>query len=255
MVVLVANSGWGEGRSIDVRTLLIDVASHLTAPLREALACSVFVVPATDADFVPRIRYRTSPREPFMIQLTARNRRWSQYAYQFSHELCHLLCDYERIGDDNPNCWFHEALCELASVFVLRRMAERWPTNPPYLNWAGYAGALAHQAFEEMTREERQLPAGAVLPEWITSEEEVLRTDPYQRDYNAIVAYALLPVFEACPEGWNSVLHLPTSTGCLRDYIQDWRAAVSDIDRPFVERILQALYPDAMRGRPARAFV
>lgn len=206
------------------------------------------VIPAAETDFVPRIRYRSTRRDPFVIQLTARNRRWSQYSYQFSHELCHILCDYERLGEDNPNGWFHEALCELASVFVLRRMADRWPTSPPYPNWAGYAGALAHYADEAMTRDERRLPAGIALPEWISSEEAVLRADRYRRDYNAIVAYALLPIFEAYPGGWNSVSCLPTSTGCFRDYIQDWRSAVSETDRPFVERLLQALYRGEIHG-------
>ena len=62
---------------------------------------------------------------------SARDRKWAKFGYQFSHEFCHVLSNYENLKA-NPNNWFHEAICELASVFTLRRMAERWPTHPPY---------------------------------------------------------------------------------------------------------------------------
>ena len=75
----------------------------------------------------PITPYRPSRQGPFTVFLAARDDYWCQFAYQFSHELCHVLSDYERLGE-GPNGWFHEAICELASVFTLRRMAERWLT-------------------------------------------------------------------------------------------------------------------------------
>ena len=110
--------------------------------MRDQVGGTVIVVPAPCDDFTPRTHYRPSSSDPIFIQLTARDTYWSQFAYQFSHELCHILSDYERLGE-GPNGWFHEAICESASVFTLRRMAERWRTCPPYAGRTDYAESLA----------------------------------------------------------------------------------------------------------------
>ena len=112
--------------------------------------------------------YRGPPDDPFVIQLTARDLEWSQFAYQFSHEFCHVLSNYENLKA-NPNNWFHEAICELASVFTLRRMAERWQTNPPYPNWADYVAALRDYSEKRLSRQRVQLPRGVTLQSWLSS--------------------------------------------------------------------------------------
>ena len=149
------------------------------------------------------------------------------------------MSDYERLGE-GPNGWFHETVCELASVFTLRRMAERWPTEPPYPNWGEYAGSLASYAHGYLSCEERQLPAGMTLAAWSQAEEESLRNDRYQRDKNAVVAYSLLPMFESDPAGWNAIRRLPASSAMLMDYLLEWHASVEPADKPFVKRILEA---------------
>ena len=146
------------------------------------------------------------------------DRKWAEFSYQFAHEFCHVLSDYERLGV-NPNNWFHEALCELASSFTLRRMAERWPTQPPYSNWADYAPALSDYADNLLADEEHQLPEGLTLATWLPMYENELRQDPYIRDKNAVVAYQLLPLFEADPSGWNALRRMPGSTGILTEYL------------------------------------
>ena len=240
--ITVLHADWGNARPEDIKALLEDVTSHLTRPLRTPLECAILVVAAPetdqDTDRVPMARYRISTQDPFVIQLAAKDTNWCQYAYQFSHELCHVISDYERLGEGTPNGWFHEAICELASVFTLRRMAERWVTNAPFGNWSDYADALARYAEDSLARDERQLPAGMTLGEWLALHEERLRSDRYQRDANATAAYALLPVFESAPGGWNAVRLLPNSTETLTDYIRHWHFAVPDADRPFVLRIL-----------------
>ena len=188
---------------------------------------------------MPITLYRQSPSEPITIQLTAQDRKWSQFAYQFSHEFCHVLSNYERLRN-NPNNWFHEALCELASVFTLRQMAKRWPTQPPYPNWADYAPCLAGYANDRLDNEKRRLPADLTLRHWLSAQEEQLRSDPYLRDLNAVVAYQLLPNFEEEPTGWNAVRNLPDSSGNLMEYLADWHDSVASTDQPFVQRLIGA---------------
>ena len=130
-------------------------------------------------------------------------------------------------------------------MFTLRRMAERWPTDPPYLNWADYSESLLTYVVNLQNREEVQLPAGATLPDWLASEEPLLREDPYQGKYQrnkqATVAYALLPLFEERPSGWNALRALPNSSDELGDYLAEWAAAVHPDDRQFIVDLAEIL--------------
>ena len=238
MQITVAQCDWGDSQLRDIEVLLADVGSHLTRLFREPLSGTIVVATTPSTDDVPITLYRPSPKSPFVILLQARDRKWARFAYQFSHELCHVLSDYEGLRE-NPNSWFHEALCELASVFTLRRMAERWPAYPPYPNWADYAESITSYVQERLSCKESQLPIGMTLSAWLLSEEESLREDPYQRDKNAVVSYSLLPLFENEPTGWNAIRDLPVSSAILKDYLRQWCLQVDPRDRQFVNRILQ----------------
>ncbi len=240
MNIVVHAAGWGDALVDDIRALLEDTASHLNRLLGTPFDGTVNIVPAPCADPTPCTHYRPSPTGPFQIQLTARDKFWSQYAFQFAHELCHVLSGYERLKD-NPNNWFHETICEIASVFTLRRMAERWRTRPPFPNWADYADSLAQYAHDRLSRPEAQLPEGVTLADWMLSNEHNLRKDPYQRDKNSVIAYALLPIFESHPIGWNAVGELPSTTVCLVGYLFDWHEAAEPTDKAFVMHLANAL--------------
>ena len=248
--IVVAESDWGGAQPDNIETLLKDVTSHLTQLIREPLNEIIEVAPTKSLGDTPITIYRFSSETPYTILLQAREKYWCQFAYQFAHELCHILSDYERLRD-NPNNWFHEALCELASVFTLRSMAVRWPAYPPYSNWADYAESLAIYVQERLSRKEHQLPVGMTLSAWLLSEEDALRrnttaalasntriSDELRHKY-AIVAYSLLPIFESEPTGWNTIRRLPDSSAILRDYLHDWHSQVESIDKPFVNRIIQ----------------
>lgn len=237
MEMSVSDSGWGAAQPIDVVVLLVDVASHLSRLLVEPVVERIRVVPVSGSRAFPRTLYRFGAPGPVTIQLTARDTYWAKFSYQFAHEFCHVVSDYERLGE-NPNQWFHEALCELASVFTLRRMAERWPTHPPYPHWAGYASALSEYADNLLDDENRQMPKGLTLANWLPMYEDELRRDPYIRDKNAVVAYQLLPLFEAEPSGWNAVRSMPSSTGALTEYLAEWHECVQPAHKPFVRRVI-----------------
>ena len=236
MKIAIEPHGWGEAGPRDIGTLLSDVASHINRLMRDPFAGSIQVVPAPCGDFIPMIHYRASRQDPITIQLTARDRKWAQFAYQFAHEFCHALSNYELLRS-NPNKWFHEALCELASVFTLRRMAETWPTLSPYPNWADYADSLASYADDLLADEERRLPVGITLATWLSTHEAELRNNAYLRPKNAVVAYTLLPIFEEEPEGWNTIRKLPVSSGSLTEYLEDWHQRVDAADERFIKRL------------------
>ena len=241
MQLHVAQTDWGKISPDDIETLLKDVASDLNQSLRnpfEELIKIKSLPPGND----PVAAYRESPDDPFCIYLSARNHLWCKFAYQFAHEFCHVLSGYEGLKD-NPNNWFHEAICELASVFTLRCMAEQWPDDPPYLNQAyqaWYAQELKKYSQDLLSCPEAQLPEGMTLQTWLSSEEESLREKEDQRKKNALVAYKLLPIFESTPEGWNAIRSFPNCTGSLEEYLVDWYSSVDTEDKPFVARLSKA---------------
>ena len=256
MNITVLECDWGGARPSNIESLLKDAARHLVGAFREPPTGSIVVGATPHVDDLPITLFRSSPEEPFTILLPARGRHWSQFAYQFSHELCHVLSDYERLRGSR-NGWFHEAICELASIFTIRRMAEAWPTHPPYPNWAGYAESLAGYAEDCLAKDERRVPAGMTLAAWLSSEEEDLRRDRPQRDKNAVVAYSLLPIFESEPTVWNAIRSLPDSSAMFREYLLEWHAWVGPAEKPLVKRILGAFHLDedidAPRRRPGES--
>jgi hypothetical protein len=239
MRIIVASGDWGNARLCDIEKVLANTASQLNRLMRLPFSGSILVVPVPSSE-TPIALYRNSPEQPFVVGLTTHDRHWCQFAFQFSHEFCHILSNYESLKD-NPNQWFHETICEVASVFCLRRMAEEWVTHPPYANWATYSTALASYAQERLSRQESKLPSGASLSEWLSAQEVSLRKNAMQRDLNSVVAYALLPAFEDNPAGWNAIREFPHSTGQLTDYTADWQGRVDSADKPFVARLAKIL--------------
>src|SRR5450759_2591810 len=65
----------------------------------------------------PVTHFERGPSGEIRVELNVEGPYWAQFAFQFGHEMCHVLCEY---GDyPNPNKWFEETLCETASLFVL----------------------------------------------------------------------------------------------------------------------------------------
>ena len=241
--ITVEGDDWGDAAKIDIEAVLHDAASHIGRLMRNPVSCRIRVIPAPLDKRYPMTHPRLNDTDPVVIQLAVRNKLWAKFAYQFSHEFCHLLSNrcWEYPVAIHPHGWFDESLCELASVFTLRRMGEQWKTHPPYPHWHDYADALTDYANERLARKEHQLPEGEALYSWLLFQESSLRTDRYQRDKNAIVAYALIPVFEDMPSGWNATRDMPISLSTFKDYLIEWYERVLPEDKSFVQRILKRL--------------
>jgi len=72
----------------------------------------------------PITLYRRGPNGEYLVRLNTGDRHWAQHAYQFAHEFGHILANYDE--HERRNKWFEESVCEMASLFVLRRMSETW---------------------------------------------------------------------------------------------------------------------------------
>ena len=139
--IAVLECDWGVACRGDIKRLLEDVASHIVRELREPFVNTIRIM-NLPGQSDPLTFFRGPDANAYDVNLTARDLKWCKFAYQFGHEFCHILSGHDRLRD-NPNKWFHESICELASFFVLRRMAERWPAEPPFSHWADYSASLA----------------------------------------------------------------------------------------------------------------
>ncbi|MEO6624527.1 MAG: hypothetical protein ABIN37_06820, partial [Burkholderiaceae bacterium] len=232
----VAPGDWGNAKVRDIKRVLDSVAGELlTHAGISGGDLSISVIPRHDS---PKVLYERGAQGQYVIQLTARDERWFQYVFQFSHELCHVLSNFDHkatLGGekvDESNQWFEEALCETASLFTLRRLAVVWETNPPTRNWSGYAPQFSAYASRLMSEPHRHLPAGQSFPDWYAQNQPSLSAHPYLREKNELVAANLLPLFEAHPELWQSIAYLnPKKTSDSKpfaQYLADWQAASLD---------------------------
>ena len=120
MEIEILECDWGVARRDEIHVLLEDVASHIVRELRDPLDETIRVMNMPGNP--PRAFFRRAGDTAYEVNLTAKDRKWSQFAYQFGHEFRHVLSGHDRLRC-NPDNWFHESLCELSSFFVLRRMA------------------------------------------------------------------------------------------------------------------------------------
>lgn len=236
ITVDIAPGDWGRAEVRDIQRVLDSVADELSSDVGAAGDdLHIRVLPRGGS---PRVLYERDVEGQYVVQLTARDDRWFQYVYQFAHELCHVLSNFdnkEGLGDekvDESNQWFEESLCETASLFTLQRLAVVWETNPPTRNWSGYGKVLSAYAVRLIDEPHRRLAAGQSFRDWFLENKASLSGSPYQREKNELVAANILPLFAAHPELWQAIAYLNPSKASagksFAQYLADWRTASPD---------------------------
>lgn len=185
----------------------------------------------------PITLYQRGPAGEIRVKLDTGNRLWAQHAFQFAHEMCHILCDYK--PHENPNHWFEESLCETASIFALRKMAHTWSTDPPYPNWKDYSKALNGYADERIAL--GKVPDGKKFVDWFKANESDMRLNSTDRARNNIVAGVLLPLVEAEPKMWEAVSYLNTEKlsklYSFKQYLEAWHRNSEEKHRQFIDKV------------------
>ncbi len=239
---------WGAAPTSNIKRLCENVALHFQEQLRDEhkLDGELTVVYRSQGPIAFYRSYFGGGPNEYKIGLTVTDTYWSKFSYQFGHEFCHLMHNHDKIYEtipDNPNDWFQEAICELASLWVIRRMSETWATRAPYPNWVNYRHSLANYANNSlMNRAEAQYSGTGAdwLKEW---EDRMRRDEPGAFTYARVsqLSYKFLPIFEENPEAWNAVRQMPASTGKMSEYMKDWYEAVDSEDKIFVEAIAEEM--------------
>jgi hypothetical protein len=96
--------------------------------------------------------------------------------------------------------WFEEALCEMASLFVLQKMATGWVKSPPYVGAELFAANFPPYIIYIIAL--HKLDSSASLNEWLNLNLPALEQDRYKRTHNIFVSLKLLPLFSTIPDLW-----------------------------------------------------
>ena len=199
---------------------------------------------------------------PYEVRISARDTYWCQYVYQFSRELCRMMTNFDRCKGHRHK-WFEESLCELASLFVLHRLAKVWATArfDPF-EPSDLAGFAPHyRTYAEKIEEGYRVPDDGDLPGWLAGNIETLEADPSRRDLNVVIAVALLEPFRRDPALWRDCGALnrwdPSADTTFSDYLDSWAARLcksgSDARAPALVR--DTFQPDASLPAAASATV
>lgn len=245
--VTVAPGNWGAVAVRDLQLFLEAVAGEFIgyAADPQQLALRIRVVPRGGS---PRVLYERGPDGEYVVQLTARNDNWFQYAYQFAHELCHIVSHFDhkdRHGDQvaSGNQWFEEALCETAALYTLQRLAADWAEAPPARHWLGYGPVFASYAAFLQAQPHRRAPPGQALEQWYREHAAALACDPYQREMNERLATALLPLFARDARHWQAIAYLNADAASagkdFAAFLGDWYLACPPERRDVVRQIME----------------
>jgi hypothetical protein len=236
----VSAEGWGEADRGDVETVLRSAADALL-PRFPGLRLPAIEVSRSHGN--PITLFERGPAGEIRVRLDVEGRLWARFAFQFAHELGHVLSGAEEYP--NPNLWFEESLCEVASLAALGRMSEVWAARPPYANWKDYAPSLKKYRNERIEKEGEKVPDGVTLEEWFRRREPALRENPHLRAANLTIAAALLPLFEAAPEHWEALRTLNAVHGDkerpFSRYLGDWSRSAPERHREFIRALARKL--------------
>ena len=235
--ILVKPNIWGGASTQDIEQVLNSTARQIWPYVPQGSRATIQVERSRTG---PIVLFRRGERGEYLVRLDTEKTFWSQYAFQFAHELGHIICGYKK--GDRSNLWFEETICETASLFVLRKMTDEWKSNPPYPNWKDYGPEFAQYAQKRMNKHpwSKELP----VAEWYKKQNASLMSQPTNRSRNVQLAMKLLPFFEQDPSRWSACMFLNKDKShkklSFKNYLINWKINCLTVkQKKFVEEISQ----------------
>jgi hypothetical protein len=171
----------------------------------------------------PRVHYQLEEDGRTRISLSATDHFWCQYAYQFSHEICHIATNYDRAPrppQSQPFAWLDETICELATWVTFRGLQRTWRANPMM------SGEAVRQYREDLISQYKEKVDRRPFKSWFEEEQGSLRAIPIQREKNAKMAFEIMPEFYENGAGWRAASALNTwpvdPKTTINEFFADW---------------------------------
>jgi len=235
--LIIEDGDWGEVETNEIHQVLSSTLSVLQ-PSCPTLQKYTIVVSTTSGD--PKVLYELRDGHAYHIQLTAKNRHWCQYVFQFAHELGHIMCNFNQ--ENHANLWFEESICEVASLYALQRMGNKWDQISDGTNPKEYAQEF--EKYRVRRIKESSYPVNFQLAAWWNQNRSILSQNPHLRKQNIWVALTLYDLFDQNPTiAWSACFYLNNSPTHRKtdfeQYLQNWKYACPErTQKEFVEKII-----------------
>jgi hypothetical protein len=182
----------------------------------------------------PCIWLHTEPRNTAWIIVDIGTRDWCKLAYQFGHELGHVLCNSWYWGDDPrpPSQWLEEAIVEAFSIRGLTLLAESWERDPPFADDSAFSGAIRKYLANLLTGYRKA--AKVDLADWLGAGQPMPEHSAVAPKGPAVVPIlAKLKRDKRCVEDMGALNRWPERTGLpIAEYLQYWQKSSREIDAP-----------------------
>ncbi|GJD34921.1 hypothetical protein FMGBMHLM_1828 [Methylobacterium aerolatum] len=185
----------------------------------------------------PAIWLHSEPATTAWIIVDVGTRDWCKLAYQFGHELGHVVANsWSRTSHPGgPSQWLEEALVEAFALRGLRRLANGWRVRPPFPNDSQYAAAIL-QYRDHMLQPDLKIAQDQQIAidmrKWFRAERENLASHPGVDVARAAVP-AVLALYEenaqlvedlSAMNRWAERTHLE-----LEVYLERWEASCLNV--------------------------
>ena len=164
-------------------------------------------------------------------------RDWSKLAYQFGHELGHVLCNsWQPDAKPAPPCqWLEEAMVEAHSLRGLGRLAKSWKEAPPFAGDNAFGDAIARYRQDIIDRyaalaEGQGLTRDAAA--WFANHRGEIEM-PALNPFAQAMSRTILTEYEAAPdcvEALGALNRWPGRTGVpIAEYLKLWEASCAEL--------------------------
>ena len=243
----VVDGDWEGAKAEEIEAVLNVVADQLLIHFPQRELGPIAVSPTQRN---PVVLFQKSAGDEYQVHLSAKGTRWAEYIYEFSHELFHILANYQNHAASSTatHLWLEESLCETASIYTLKKLSATWSEVPSRAEWASYAPTLKQYTGRVIAEQRHYLPPDVSLTKWLRENEPRMANDPYLRDENALVANLFLPLLEQ-NEDWEAIAFLNTTDRieklAFRDFLADWHQRTPPEHQGLTRRVMQLFTPQS----------
>ena len=165
-------------------------------------------------------------------------RAWSQLAYQFGHELGHVLANsWQPHAKPGGACqWLEESMVEAFSLFGLGRLARNWKRTPPFPGDSAYGDAIAdyrrkvEQEYGRLARDQGGLDD---LAAWFARHRNGIEAGDGLNAFARAASLKFLAEYErtpSCVEALGALNRWPKRTRVpIADYVRQWEASCTEL--------------------------
>jgi len=164
-------------------------------------------------------------------------RDWLKLAYQFGHELGHVMANswQQDAKPASPCQWLEEAMVEAFSIRGLARLGASWKQDPPFTNDNQFGDAIADyrrnilQKYGKLAEEQGSTRDFAAWFANHRGEIEAQSLGPYAQaaSLTMLAEYERLP---DCVEGLGALNRWPGRTGVpIKEYLRLWEASCGQL--------------------------